>query len=538
MRATGAGKRLLGAIVLAFVSMGAFGQAEFQLLVHPKASALGNAVTADPPGIMALRRNPAGLSRLEGRQWEFGLVAARTVFEAEFSVPDEGCDIFGMECAEHDPAANSKSRATRGALFVPGVGLVKLPKEAPFDGAPTHAGFSVQPPGSKLTFGNGAWMEVYAGFSKDDDDPGRYQIKDVALQRFTYFAPTVAYQVNDNWSIGAGINFSHHAFGATQDLRTPNMLVGVGATLQDAFGCDEEKNEPLAPWLALCGGKIGPWQDIGVLELEVEETLSPSYRFGVLWEPTDWFTWGAQYSSGDDMSLSGELGIDYTEDWSGFWQSVNSSVLGAIGSAILSLPSGIPKEQANISLQETHPQHFSTGISARVLPWLTINTDVDYVDMNSQEFIDIKFDRELEFLNAARILAPEQVTPTSLRLERNKKDVWSLGYGAEFHVSSRLDLRAGVQHRNNAIRKGGENLSGPLWDANLYGVGLGYEWSQNTHIDMHASWLKSSKKIPADSSCSINCDNITNIVDNPYAGLDVYAETHAQLLGISVRSRF
>jgi len=193
------------------------------------------------------------------------------------------------------------------------------------------------------------------------------------------------------------------------------------------------------------------------------------------------------------MNLTGQLGIDYTEDWSGFWQSVNSSVLGAIGAAILSLPSGIPQEQANITLKETHPQHFSTGISARVLPWLTINTDVDWVDMNSQEFIDIKFDRELEFLNAARILAPEQVTPTSLRLERNKKDVWSLGYGATFHVSSRLDLRAGVQHRTNPIREGGENLSGPIWDANLYGVGLGYEWSRNTHIDMHASWLKSSK---------------------------------------------
>jgi len=48
MRATGAGKRILGAIMLALVSVGAFGQAEFQLLVHPKASALGNAVTADP----------------------------------------------------------------------------------------------------------------------------------------------------------------------------------------------------------------------------------------------------------------------------------------------------------------------------------------------------------------------------------------------------------------------------------------------------------------------------------------------------------
>jgi len=150
---------------------------------------------------------------------------------------------------------------------VPGVGLVKLPKEAPFDGAPTHAGFSVQPPGSKLTFGNGAWMEVFAGFAKDDDDPGRYQIKDVALQRFTYFAPTVAYEVNDNWSIGAGINFSHHAFGATQDLRTPNMLVGVGATLQDAFGCDEEKNEPLAPWLALCGARSAHGRTLASLSL-------------------------------------------------------------------------------------------------------------------------------------------------------------------------------------------------------------------------------------------------------------------------------
>ena len=525
------------AVVLALGATNAQAQFGHQLIVHPKAAALGNAVTADPPGLMAMRRNPAGLARMEGRQWELGLFLARPTFSAEFSVPEEGCDIFGIDCAENDPVANTKGSTHRLGLYTPGIGLVKGPR-LPSTGAAYSGGFSVKPEGSKLTFANGAWMEFAGGYVKDDDDPGRYMGQQVALQRFTYLAPTVAYEIDDNWSVGAGINFSHHGVAATQDARAPNMLVGVGATLQDAFGCDEEQQEPLAPWLALCGGKIGPFQDIGTINFHAQETLSPSYRLGVLWEPTDWFTWGAQYSSGDDMNLKGEFELDYTEDWSGFWQSVNSSVLGAIGAAILSLPSGVPKEKANVSLKESHPQHFSTGISARVMPWLTLNVDADYVDLSSQKFLKLEFDRELEFTNAARILSPEKATPTSLRLDRNFTDIWNLGYGASFHVSSRLDLRAGVQHRGSVIPKGKESLISPIGAGNLYGVGLGYQWNKNTHIDMNASYLKSTQNVPANSSCNLNCDNITNIVYNPYAGLDVKMETSIAILGISVRSKF
>jgi len=134
-------------------------------------------------------------------------------------------------------------------------------------------------------------------------------------------------------------------------------------------------------------------------------------------------------------------------------------------------------------------------------------------------------------------LSPDQVTPTSLRLKRGREDVWSVGYGAEFHVSTRLDLRAGVQHRTNPTKRE-ENLLVPIWGANLYGVGFGYQWNKNTRIDTNFNFLDTSKKIPAGSSCSINCDNITNIADNPFAGLDVNARTTVWVLGLAVRSKF
>ncbi len=177
-------------------------------------------------------------------------------------------------------------------------------------------------------------------------------------------------------------------------------------------------------------------------------------------------------------------------------------------------------------------------MSVRVLPFLTLNADLDYVDLASQKYLKLQFDRELEFLNAARILSPEKATPTSLKIAREFTDIWNLGYGATLHVNDRLDLRAGAQHRSSVIPKGAESLFSPIGDGTMYGMGLGYRWSKNTQIDMSLSQFKSTQNIPADSSCNINCTDITNIVYNPYAGLDVKTETTITFANLSIRTRF
>ena len=534
-------KRILGALAAAVLSTAAQAQMTQSLTIHPRALALGNAVTADPPGIMSIHYNPAGLARLEDRQLEINLLAIYLDIATRFDAPD-GYEIFGIDGLEIDPAtgrqrdpvANTKGSTNNIALYLPGFGILKAP---PGPAVAPNAGISVKRPGSRLTFGNAFFMPMAAGYYRDPNDPGRYMPQATALQRTTYLSPTVAYEINDQWAVGFGIHLSHQGVAADQYMRAPNMLLGVAQVLQDAFNC-QTGDEPLAPWIQLCGGKVGPWEDIGALSLNVQETLSPTYSLGVLWQPTHWFSWGANYTSEANMRLKGQYSIEYTDDWTGFWQSVNGSILGAIGAAILSLPSGLPRESGNVSMDLTYPQHFQTGVSVRVLPKLTLKADVGWTDFRAWDAFEFTFDRNLEFLNAARILSPDNATSNSLRLPLNFKDEWNWSFGAEMHVSTRLDLRAGVQFRDSVIPDDQRQIMAPFGDSILYGLGFGYRWSRDTQIDANLNFLQSREYIPANSSCNLNCDNITNIIYNPYAGLDVRTRLTLAMAGLSFRTKF
>jgi len=534
-------RRILGALIAASLSGGAQAQLTQNLTLHPKALALGNAVTADPPGLMAIHYNPAGLTKLDGRQLEVNMLSIYLDIDAGF-IADEDYEIFGIKGLEtdpltgkqRDPVANTRSHTNNVALYVPGYGILRLP---PGPAVAPSAGISIKPPGSKLTFANAFYMPMAAGYYREKDDPGRYQPQAATLQRTTYLSPTVGYEINDEWSVGAGIQLSHFGFAADQYMRAPNMLIGVAEVLQDAFNC-ESGGEPLQPWLALCGGNVGPWDDIGAMKLNLQETISPTYALGVMWEPTDWFSWGASYTSEADMNLKGQFEIQYTDDWSGFWQSVNGSVLGAITSAILSLPSGAPREAGNVSMDLVYPQHFQTGISVDVHPLLTLNADIGWTDFAQWDAFEFKFDRKLEFLNAARILSPDNATPDSLRLPLGYKSQWNWAFGAELHVSSRLDLRAGVEIRDSVIPDDQRSIMAPFGGANLYSVGLGYRWDKDTEIDLNLSYLQSIETIPADSSCNVNCDNITNIIYNPYADLEIKTSLRVVMAGLSFRTKF
>ncbi|WP_254774164.1 outer membrane protein transport protein [Marinobacter sp. AC-23] len=94
-------RQLLAAMVATTLSCGAQAQLAQNLTIHPKALALGNAVTADPPGIMAIHYNPAGLTKLEGRQFEVNLMSIYLDIDADFTAP-EGYEIFGIDGLEID----------------------------------------------------------------------------------------------------------------------------------------------------------------------------------------------------------------------------------------------------------------------------------------------------------------------------------------------------------------------------------------------------------------------------------------------------
>src|SRR5690554_7907477 len=213
-------KQLLGAVIAATLSCGAQAQLAQNLTIHPKALALHDALPIYPPGVMAIHYNPAGLTKLKDRQLEVNLLSIYLDIDADFIAPD-GYEIFGIDGLEidpntgkqRDPVANTHSHTNNVALYVPGFGILKAP---PGPAVAPSAGISINPPGSKLTFANAFYLPLAAGFYRDRDDPGRYQPQATASQRTTYLSPSVGYEINDQWSVGAGIHLSHMGITADQ----------------------------------------------------------------------------------------------------------------------------------------------------------------------------------------------------------------------------------------------------------------------------------------------------------------------------------
>jgi long-subunit fatty acid transport protein len=163
--------------------------------------------------------------------------------------------------------------------------------------------------------------------------------------------------------------------------------------------------------------------------------------------------------------------------------------------------------------------------------------DVGWTDFKQWDALNLRFDRNLEFLGAARILSTN-ATQNTLSLPLGFTDQWNWGFGLEFHATERLDLRAGVEIRDSVIPDDQRQILAPFGGTKLYGVGMGYRWDRDTEIDLNLSYLHSIETIPANGSCNLNCDNITNIIYNPYAGLDVKTSLRAVLAGLSFRTKF
>lgn len=542
------------ALLLLAVSASVQAQLATNISIDLRALSLGNAVTADPPGISAVHYNPAGLARLDGRRAELQLLAATFDIQSKFSAPP-GFGIFGYSddpvvCADaprdgEDQCANftvSTSTVEGVSLFLPVMDdTVDLPAGMPV-AAPLFA-FSIKQPGSKITFANAFYAPMVAGFYRKPGDPGNFLGERVAIERITYLSPSFGYQVNDELAIGASIGLSYQAVAIETDFRSPNELLGVLRLIDEEI-CPpfkEESNIVVDLFLfGFCNAKqgMGPFDSLATLKVSMQQTLSPTYNLGVLWEPSDDFAWGMVYQSQSKMHLKGKFEVSYAQGTQDVFNAVGGSPTGQILLAILGLPSYIPpKETGLISMDLVYPAHFQTGIKYKLLENLQINFDIGWTDYAQWESFNFTFDRSTSVLQLAQLLAPG-TTPTTLTFPLGFKSPWSWGVGMEYSWNERLKFRLGFEPRNSAIPDDKRSTLVPINQAHLYGAGIGYQFDKDTEIDLTAMYLRSKDSIPANTSTNVNATGLDNIVYNPYAGLDVETQTNVTMLGIAYRTRW
>lgn len=545
------------AVVLLLWSGIGYGQMIQNITVgNPKALALGHAVTADPPGLDSIHFNPAGLAKLRYRGQQTKLLAAHMEITSrtgsQRNVPSVVAEWEKINNAEFpvDDQANQSATATKPMLTIPFEGMTEVPAIiAPFGGA-WFEGFH-----SSMTFATSVYTPAAFGFQRDrDNDPGSYQGYQVALTRLTYLSPSIGIQVSETLAVGASIGLSWQGFGTKTKFRAPEQtlvfLQGTTQQLNEAIPNEEDR-------LSI----LGAYDNVGDLTLEMEDNLSPSFNLGILWEPTPWLAFGFVYQSEAKADMEGEFIMEYSDEFLGTTTDLQplSPLLGALfdGAPF----NAQPKEQGNVEMELTMPQHVSLGTSLKLFPDLKINVDVKWTDYSAWDTFTIKFDQNVDFLNLASVInniahtagfnVGDNADPDELRLPRKYEAVTSWALGVEYRWDDNTVLRFGYEPRGNAVPEDRFDFLVPIGDATLYSFGIGYQIDAYSRMDVgfgylysefeaDVNWVEDSEGNITAVGESKNANDTTpgQVVYNPYAFLPISGETSAYLLTLSYDERF
>src|SRR4051794_21831731 len=142
---------LLPAALAVLAALPAHAGVTDNLATSAVAMSLGNAVTADPPGIESIHFNPAGLARLNGLTHIDAVFGASIRNHNRFeSAPD--IDIGGFK---DDPINGKQSGPVRQAMALPFIGVPKVRLPAVLV---PGMGIAYNAPDSRWTFGTMVYL--------------------------------------------------------------------------------------------------------------------------------------------------------------------------------------------------------------------------------------------------------------------------------------------------------------------------------------------------------------------------------------------
>ncbi|RFP08405.1 outer membrane transport protein [Duganella sp. BJB488] len=500
------------------------------------AMSLGNAVTADPPGVASIHFNPAGLARLTGDGESIHNFVASIRTAASFT-PGPNFDIGGWK---DDPISNTRTGPVRQVMYVPGYGMPgwRLPAVAV-----PGIGMYWNKAGSPWTFATDSYMAQAMSLDRttDPNDPGQYQGRQEQIQRLVYLAPSVGYKYSDTLSFGVAVPIAHAAFVVDTNMRFPNELLGVFGQLQKGWCPEDGGNIIDVLGFGVCGGgkdgMVSPFKKAANMRLELTAPFDPTLNLGVLWEPRPWLALGAVYQGGSKTHYTGNYRFDTEPMLRNFVRGMNASLLGPIAGAVLGFPTSIPATQkGNMSAIIPFPSHLQVGIKLKPIRYAQLNVDASYARWSEWDALRFQFDQSIKLLEVARLYG----IPDSgkLVIPRGYKSVVNMAYGLQLFPMERLALRFGYEPRKTSIPNNKLDLLAPLPNTKLLSTGLSFKFSKNTEVSVTASYMTGKYDVPANTDCNLNCSNFLNIIYNPYAGQNVKGDIHVRYFGFEINKRF
>jgi long-subunit fatty acid transport protein len=510
-----------------------------QMAVSPKALSLANTCTADPPGLMSVHYNPAGLSKIEeGKMFEQGFALPILMITTKFHTDPEWKGIFGQwgpqEGQIHDPVADTEDTNSSGVMYLP-----IYDDKINFLGGPT-AGLSSREPDSKWTFTLANYAPFAGGVNHKSDSPANYGARMLYLQHLIYASPAASYKLTPKLSMGMSVGMGQTAMGVKVHMRSPNEMVALTRVLGDAT---EDLEIPILSELTLpppwFGGGIGPYDEVAQFDFHARDDFSPNYNLGLLWDTNEWLTCGFVYQSGIKYQLNGGYTFNYGNQWQRMMNWMGSSPLLLITAGMFQLPtSAVPYQSGNLRSDMEFPQRIQTGFKFKPTKRLSWLFDANWVDWSVMKDNNFEFDQQIQLLQLVKMLGYTG-GHYNLIVKRDLKDTISWSTGLEYQVNQKLELRCGYEWRPTSVQDNLYDLQLFFPDLHFVGIGAGLKLPHDTIADIGVGYFfNPSHKVPNNSSDNLNSTDFFKPVYNPYAGLDYEQETNIYIISFAVRMPF
>lgn len=388
-------------------------------------------------GIMALVVGTAGTLTMQAEGYQVNTLSARQNGMGHTGVAQK----LGAESMIFNPAGMAYMEGTvdfKGS--VTGI-FAKATSTLP-DGSKWHTD---NDPSTPMSFNLGmdvsdrvkAGLSFYtpygSGIKWGDNWPGAVLNQSVSLKTYT-IQPTVAVKILPNLSAGVGAMLTWGSVNLNKGL--------VSAQSFDAV-------------LAMMGGGWPSTDVPASINLDGKAKMTAGVNVGVLWDITPKVSVGASFRSEMKMKVKkGEAGVTYA----------NAAAEKILESRLEIL------NRANFASEMPCAAVLNVGVSYKPIEKLLLAFDAQWTDWSAYKQLDI------EFLS-------DMLTGYNQHLVKNYRDSWTFKLGAQYSVTDRFDVRAGLMCDLTPVSKEHYNPETPGMTKLSPSVGLSYSPTKFLTID-------------------------------------------------------
>ena len=284
-----------------------------------------------------------------------------------------------------------------------------------------NAAFSIYP---NLKGGIAFYTPYGSSINWTDNWPGSVLNQNVSLKAFT-IQPTLAWAINDKFSIGLGAMVTW----ATVDL---NKGLVSASTADNVINAMKTLGQ-----LPASVGSFGSTTPASV-NLNGKTRIAVGFNIGAMYNVNDRLTFGASFRSKMDMKVkAGEAHVSYANELA---QTLTGETIDLINNA-------------NFKAQMPCPWVLSLGASYKPVDRLTLAFDARLTGWHAYKSLDV------EFLD-------EQLVQKGLNqyIPKHYKNSWCFSLGAQYALTERFDLRAGLMVDTSPVDKNYYNPETPRHD--------------------------------------------------------------------------